>query len=161
MLWRPIKRVQDEQDGVVLIEALLVIPILTILTFGILEFGNMMWQRQQLQVGVRDAARYWSRCRDTINSEVTACNETVARNIAFYGNPDGTGNLRVPGWGPAIAGSSLSLDPAKGAFEGTPGPEDIVRVVGAFNYIGSPVYNTILEGVITVSWETEMRHIGW
>ncbi|MBE0454142.1 MAG: pilus assembly protein [Roseovarius sp.] len=155
------RRFHKEQDGVVLVEALLIIPVLTILTFGILEFGNMMWQRQQLQVGVRDAARYWSRCRDTINMQVTACNETVARNIAFYGNPGGTGNLRVPGWGPGTAGASLTFDPPKGSFEGTPGPEDIVRVAGAFNYIGSPVYDTILGGVITISWETEMRYIGW
>lgn len=161
MLWPPMKRFHDNQDGVVMVEALLLIPVLTLLTFGILEFGNMMWQRQQMQVGVRDAARYWSRCRNTINTQVTGCNEDVARNIAFYGNPAGTGNLRVPGWGPGIAGASLGLEPAKGSFEGMPGPEDKVAAEGRFNYDGSPLYDTILSDTISIGWRTEMRHIGW
>ncbi|MBT8458711.1 MAG: pilus assembly protein, partial [Boseongicola sp.] len=59
------RKIAKEQDGVVLVEALLALPILSLITFGILEFGNVMWQRQQLQVGVRDAARYWTRCRPT------------------------------------------------------------------------------------------------
>ena len=83
-------------EGALLTEALIVVPVVTIFAVGILEFGNVFWQRHQVQVGVRDAARYWSRCRGT--APFNTCTQDIARNLAFYGNPAGTGAPRVPGW---------------------------------------------------------------
>lgn len=60
MLSQSAENLLRDQNGIVQVETLLVVPLLT---FGIFELGNMMWQRQQLQVGVRDGARHQRRCR--------------------------------------------------------------------------------------------------
>lgn len=151
------KYVKDEK-GAVLVEAILAFPVLTILTFGMLEFGNVMWERQQLQSGVRDAARYWSRCRPVTAQYSSTCDEATARNIAFYGNPGGTGNPRVPGWNDA---AEISISPAKASLSNAPTQDDIVRVTGTVTYQGSPVMSALMSGGITISSSTEMRSIGW
>ena len=141
----------EDQHGVIFVEALLVFPILIMLTFGILEFGNIMWQRQQVQVGVRDAARYWSRCR----TDVDTCNN-IARNIAFYGTP-GVGSVpRVPGWDSA---SELEISPDM--LPTTPANDDIVTVIGKVPYSGSPVFSRIFSKGITLNYAYEIRYIGW
>lgn len=152
MLSQPGKNLLRDQNGVVLVETLLAVPLLTLLTFGILEYGNMMWQRQQLQVGVRDAARYWSRCRPSFHD----CSAETARNIAFYGNPAGTGNPRVPGWD---AAADLTISPSSPTT--TPSASDIVIVSGAVTYQGSPVFNAVLDDPVTIGYWTTMRYLGW
>jgi len=145
------KDLSDDQHGVIFVEALLVLPILILLTFGILEFGNIMWQRQQVQVGVRDAARYWSRCR----TDVDTCNN-IARNIAFYGTPDAGSVPRVPSWDSA---SQLTISP--NALPTTSADDDIVTVSGAVTYAGSPVFSRIFSNSITLNYAYEVRYIGW
>ena len=56
-----VKKLARHDDGVVLTETLIALPVLILISLTFVEFGNMMWQRQQLQAGVEDAARYWSR----------------------------------------------------------------------------------------------------
>lgn len=145
------KDLSDDQHGVIFVEALLVLPILILLTFAILEFGNIMWQRQQVQVGVRDAARYWSRCR----TDVDTCND-IARNIAFYGTPAAGLTPRVPGW---ELPDQLTIDPA--TLPTTPADDDIVTVAGAVTYAGSPVFSRIFSNSITLNYTYTIRYIGW
>lgn len=152
MLSRTARKLRQDQDGVILVETLLAVPLLTLLTFGILEYGNMMWQRQQLQVGVRDAARYWSRCRPSFHN----CSADTARNIAFYGNPAGSGSPRVPGWD---ATSELTISPETPST--TPGAGDIVVVRGTVIYQGSPVFNAVLDAPVPIGYWTTMRYFGW
>ena len=90
---------KDNEDGVVLVEVLLALPFLTLLTIGILEFGNVFWQREKLATGLRDASRYLARCPVAATFDC----EIVARNLAFYGTVDGAGPLRVPNWSPQTA----------------------------------------------------------
>ncbi|MDU8928275.1 pilus assembly protein [Alisedimentitalea sp. MJ-SS2] len=149
---------RKDERGAVLIEALVAFPVLTILSFGLLEFGNLMWQRQQLQVGVRDAARYWSRCRPVSLDFASTCNQVTARNIAFFGNPNGGGNLRVPGWNEA---SEITFSPAKSGLSSFPEPDDIVKVTGTVTYLGSPAFSALLSNSITITASAEMRSIGW
>ena len=113
------RRFFRNEQGAVLAEALIAFPVLTVLSFGLLEFGNLMWQRQQLQSGVRDAARYWSKCRPATVNYAATCNETTARNIAFYGDPRGAGygQLRVPGWDNS---SEITFTPDKTGLESFP-----------------------------------------
>lgn len=148
----PARNITQDERGVVLVEALLALPLLSLLTFGILEFGNMLWQRQQLQVGVRDAARYWSRCRPSFHN----CSPEIARNIAFYGNPAGVGNPRVPGWD---AVSELVITP--GSPPTTPSASDIVLVRGTVTYQGSPLFNAVLSQPVSIEYWTTMRYLGW
>lgn len=150
--WRHRFWVND--DGAIFVETLLAVPVLSLLTFGILEFGHLMWQRQQLQIGVRDAARYWSKCRD-----FESCSADTARAIAFHGHPDGSGPLRVPGW---YQDSQLILTPAtKADLPQTPGLEDYVQVEGRVVYQGSPLFNAVFSDSIEIGYWATMRHYGW
>lgn len=156
MLARRYENFSTDQKGVVLVEALIALPILIILTVGILEFGNMMWQRQQLQAGVRDAARYWSRCRPLSDgSSFMDCSLANARNIAVFGNPDGIGVERVPGW---TTGSVIIL-PATPST--TPSLSDLVTVSSVTGYQGSPLFGAILSGSISIGHQAQLRYVGW
>ena len=141
-----------DQDGIALTEALIVLPVLIVFTFGILEFGNILVQRQQLQTGVRDAARYWSRCRPDFSN----CSLATARNIAFYGNPAGTGALRVPNWS---EDSMLVITPE--TPPGAPVATDLVEVTGTVNYLQSPVFALLLDGAFSFQYVHRERYIGW
>ncbi len=145
-------RLGREETGAVLAETLLVVPVLTIMTAGVMEFSNMLWQRQQMQIGVRDAVRYWSRCRPTFNP----CTQAIARNIAFYGNPAGTGTLRVPGWD---AASELTLTPV--TPPASPNAASLVTGTGSASYVTSPMFGALNIGAITFTYTYSQRYIGW
>lgn len=160
MRFTGIGQFKGDERGVILIETLLVLPVLLITCFGILEFSNVMWQREQLQIGVRDAARYWSRCTANLpgGAYVATCNEVTARNIALYGNPAGTGQLRVPGWD---AASEIVFTPSHGSLPTTPTAGDLVTVAGAVQYTGTPVTGFVFSNVITLRSTHSERYIGW
>jgi len=150
------------ETGSILVETVVVLPVLTILSIGVLEFGNVLWQRHQLQTGVRDAARYWSRCP---NFTTDAVCEQIAENIAFFGRPDGDRSLhdlRVPGWyqAPGGANDHLTIDPATRPAE--PDLDDVFRVTGAVDYQGSPVIGALgLSGAIKIQYYFEGRYLEW
>ena len=52
-----------ERDGVAMTEAIVAVPFLFLFAVGVLEFGALFWQREQIETGLRDAARYMARCR--------------------------------------------------------------------------------------------------
>ena len=157
MLKRIAKPFFPEERGAVLVETLIVAPVFVLMIFGFVEFGNALWQREQLQAGVRDAARYWSRCRQTVGGAATDCSEAVARNIAFYGSPSpGSSPVnRVPGWDGSPA-NELEILPAKGDLPGDPIRSDLVEVTGRMEYRGF-----LLRGPYEMSYRAEMRYIGW
>lgn len=146
------------REGSVLVETMIAVPVVTILTVGVLEFGNIFWQRQLVQTGVRDAARYWSRCRDSTVQFPAVCNVDIARNIAFYGNPAGTGTLRVPNW---HRPEDLVITPAQGDFPSPPGPADLVTVTGRLLYANSPMFGLLDLEPITLSYTHSERYMGW
>lgn len=146
--------------GAILVETLLVVPVVTIFAIGVVEFGSIFWQRQQLQAGVRDAARYWSRC--TPDPLVSSCSLIKARNIAFYGTPapnvtgcDST-SLRVRGW---CQDNQITIAPNPPPTEF--GAEDVVTVTGTATYTGSPIFGLLQIGNVQFSYTHEERYIGW
>jgi Flp pilus assembly protein TadG len=149
-----------DESGSVLTEALLLLPILTIFSIGVLEFGNVLWQRHQLQTGVRDAARYWSRCHPVQTATIPAfdswCRVEIAQNIAFYGNPEGSGPPRVPGW----------TDPADLTIAPVPQPDhptatDLVTVTGTLEYHGSPLFGALDIPILEIQYTYTERYLGW
>jgi Flp pilus assembly protein TadG len=139
-----------DQGGAVLLEALVVVPFVTLFSVGILEFGNMFWQKEQIETGLRDAARYLARCQ-TAGSFAAACNAAAARNIAFYGTAAGTGTgLRVSGWGPD-AGDIVITEPEDG----------VIRVATAHAYVNSPLFEWLSLDAITIEAYHDERYIGW
>lgn len=51
---------RSDRRGSIAAEFALVIPILLLLSFGIIEFGRVMWVRNSLQSAVEDAARCYA-----------------------------------------------------------------------------------------------------
>lgn len=141
-----------DDDGTILAEALLVIPVVTIFAVGILEFGNVFWQRQLMEVGVRDAARYWSRCKPTFSP----CSLDIAENIALYGNPEGEGSLRVPNWEGEGAVTILPAVPVA-----SPSAADTVVVTGTMEYAPSPVFGFLNISGVSISYTHQERYYGW
>ncbi|MCI2400419.1 pilus assembly protein [Aliiroseovarius sp. N1Y82] len=128
------------------------------MTLAILEFGNVLWQRQQVQTGVRDAARYWARCKPVVPSFASNCTIDKARNVAFYGNPEGTPPRRIPNWGQA---SQLTILPTKANLPGAPTETDLVYVRAELDYSGSPLFNLLALGTVTIVYAQYQRYIGW
>jgi Flp pilus assembly protein TadG len=155
--------------GAILVEALIVVPVVTIFAVGLLEFGNVFWQRQQMQAGVRDAARYMSRCNlsPTFQTGTTpSCSLDIARNIAFYGAPSATGRfLRVPNWKDADDLTFFYHDRAtntsSAAAPTAPDSRDLVVVQGKLDYAGSPLIQMLQIEPIRITYQYMQRYTSW
>ncbi|CUH74913.1 Flp pilus assembly protein TadG [Tritonibacter multivorans] len=153
-----LSRFRRSDSGGVLAEGMIVFPVMILFTFGMLEFGSVLWHREQVQTGVRDAARYWSRCRQSAGDYTTGCSEQIARNIAFYGTPSpivGTTTLRVPGWDGSPV-TELVITPEKSALPTSPEIDDVVQVTGQLSYQGF----LYLRGK-PIRYRAEMGFVGW
>ncbi|MDA5093101.1 pilus assembly protein [Aliiroseovarius sp. KMU-50] len=146
------------EKGSIFVESLLVLPLITLLSVGILEFGNVLWQRHQVQTGVRDAARYWARCKPNVVGYTSNCSMTKARNIAFYGNPQGTGALRVPNW---QSDSQLTILPAKTDLPPSPNNGDKVYAKAELDYAGSPLFALLRINTVRIEYAHYQRYLGW
>ncbi|SDA90679.1 TadE-like protein [Sinorhizobium sp. NFACC03] len=140
---------RSREDGAVLTEALVAVPFVTLFAAGILEFGNIFWQRMQIDAGLRDAGRYMSRCRPRPDPEPTC--EEMARKIAFYGTQASGTVLRVPGWGDDL--DDITIIPLN--TDGT------IRVQTVHVYQSSPVFAWLGIDEITITSFHEERYIGW
>lgn len=150
---RPFRRFRSGEDGAVLTEALIAIPFVTLFAAGILEFGNIFWQRMQIDAGLRDAGRYLARCRQASGTYTPTCSQATAKLIAFYGtqSPASGANLRVTGWGPALADITIIPVDADGT----------ITVQTSHLYESSPIFSWLGIDQITISSSHEERYIGW
>lgn len=141
-------RFRSSDDGGAMAEALLALPVLILLTVGVLEFGSLFWQREQIETGLRDASRYMARCRHD-----TATCETVARNLAYYGSVTALANSRVPDWIPG--GSPISFS------EATSASQTIVTASTTHQLVDSPLFSILgIDEITITSWHNQ-RVIGW
>ena len=143
----------QKEDGAVLAEALLAVPFVTLFAAGILEFGNIFWERMQIDAGLRDAGRYLSRCRPTSPTYSANCSTATAKLIAFYGTqaPAEGASLRVQGWGPDLADITVIPVDADGT----------VTVQTAHLYETSPLFAWLGIDAITINSSHEERYMGW
>ncbi len=142
------------ESGVVMTEAILAVPFITLLSVGVLEFGAVLWEREQIQTGLRDAARYVARCRTSAsNPAVPASCEGYARNLAYTATIDGSGSLRVAGW---TAGTSnvVFTYPALGGDNG-------VTATTTHQMITSPLFGFLGIDALTVTLAHTQRKVGW
>ncbi|TCU14790.1 TadE/TadG family type IV pilus assembly protein [Rhizobium sullae] len=108
-----LERFRHDTQGAVLTEALIVVPFIVFFASGILEFGSIFWEKQIIETGLRDAARFVARCQsaETFNAacrdkanDGTVAGKTVAARIAFYGTADEDATaLRWCRWRPVAA----------------------------------------------------------
>lgn len=143
-----VRRFLISNDGAAMTEALLALPVLILLTVGVLEFGSLFWQREQIETGLRDAARYMARCRHD-----TATCQTVARNLAYYGSVAALANPRVPDWVPV--GSPITFSEATGATQ------TIVTASTTHQLVDSPLFSILGVDEMTITSWHDQRVIGW
>lgn len=141
-------RFRKENEGGAMVEALLALPVLTMLAFGMLEFGSMFWQREQIETGLRDAARYMARCRH----ENDTC-EATARNLAYYGSVAAQPQPRVPNWVPAE--SPITFQERSGEIQ------TVVTATTTHQLVNSPLFGFLGIDEITITSWHDQRVIGW
>ncbi|TPK34269.1 pilus assembly protein [Mesorhizobium sp. B2-5-4] len=149
-------RFHRDERGAVLAEALIIVPFVTLFSVGILEFGNMFWEKEQIETGLRDAARYLSRCQPSnpLSGYVSQCSQAVARRIAYYGTSDPAAtDLRVSGWDPS--GSAIDFATV------TRAGKQVVVASTSHAYSSSPLFGWLGIGNITIEAYHEERYIGW
>lgn len=141
-------RLRKENEGGAMVEALLALPVLTMLAFGMLEFGSMFWQREQIETGLRDAARYMARCRH----EADTC-ETTARNLAYYGSVAAQAQPRVPNWLPVESPITF--------LETSGETQTVVTASTTHQLVNSPLFGFLGIDEITITSWHDQRVIGW
>jgi Flp pilus assembly protein TadG len=104
---------REGECGAALLEFTLCATIFLFVIFGTLEFGRMLWVHNALTDATRRAARY-AVTRGKSNDETSEA-QTAIKNVAVYGNPDGTGTPLVDGLTPGKVKIVFSDDYALGA----------------------------------------------
>lgn len=141
----------SETDGAALVEALIIVPVMTVFMVGILEFGVLLHTKSQAEAGVHDASRYLARC----NLSSSICQD-VAKNLAVYGRVDSESAVpRTSSW----SSEPVQIEPVSGTTSA--GVDYTVwRVSGAFDYDGSPMIELIGVDQMPVWAKHEERSIG-
>ncbi|APG85560.1 hypothetical protein SAMCCGM7_Ch2823 [Sinorhizobium americanum CCGM7] len=147
------------EEAAVLTETIIVVPFVTLFAAGILEFGNLFWERMQIDAGLRDAGRYLARCRPESATFESKCNVATAKRIAFYGTQSSAATrLRVPGWGLNIGDITVPVD-AEGNL--TVDLDGTFTISTTHQYKSSPIFAWLGIGDITISAAHEQRYMGW
>lgn len=75
------RRLHSDRRGSIAAEFALVIPLLLLMSFGIIEFGRTMWVRNSLQSAVEDAARCYAlkrpECATAADVEIYAASKAM------------------------------------------------------------------------------------
>lgn len=159
-----LSRFRTSERGAILVEALLVVPVITLFALAVVEFGFIFWERQQLQAGVRDAARYLSRCNVAAASASTPmCSTDKATAIAtsyFYPTGPTAGAVvnRMPGT--VLPTISYAFDPATPQFRDMV-PGTTITVTGTFSHFQSPAFSLLRLPAVPLTYRYSMRYIGW
>lgn len=86
-----LKRLARNERGVQLAELAIVLPLFLILFASTAEFGRFFYEYSTLAKAARSGARYLAA------AEVSGNEDTRAKNIVVYGNPEGTGSPVIKG----------------------------------------------------------------
>ena len=104
---------REGERGAALVEFALCATIFLAVIFGVLEFGRMLWVHNALADATRRAARY-AVTRGKSNEPSSEIQQAI-RNVAVYGNPEGSGNPLVDGLAPGQVLITFSDDYGLGA----------------------------------------------
>lgn len=152
-----------DRRGAALVEMTVLLPFLLVLCAGVFEFGSLFYQKMLVETGVRDAARYLSRCT------LAECSEAKAINIAVYGDPAG-GTARVTGWNVGDISVTYvpfsNIDPDGNKLYRGGATIQVVRVSTTYSYVGGGLLAFLQNlGIVTspidINVAHEQRVIGW
>jgi hypothetical protein len=103
-------RLRRDRDGASLLEFTVVLPFLIAFGFGVLEFGNALYQYHMVTTGVRDAGRYLgSMDKDGVDAVENAKRIAVCGEVREEACED-EGHKRVPWWPADIADIEDALE---------------------------------------------------
>jgi len=100
-----IKRFWRSKEGTPSVEFALYLPILVLILVGVSEFGRAVMQSTILEKSLRSGALYAARS----NLPLSAASLAEIQNVVQNGNPDGTGNFLIDGWGDTSASITISV----------------------------------------------------
>lgn len=86
-----IKRLARNERGIQMVELAIVLPIFLMLFATTAEFGRFFYEYSTLAKATRAGSRY------LVTVGVDANEDTRAKNIVVYGNPEGTGSPVIKG----------------------------------------------------------------
>lgn len=113
---KPWRAIGADEEGVALIELAVVLPVLAVLSLGIMEFSNFYYKYQLVQNGVRDAARY---AASLPYAPTDATQNGRIKNVAVTGQPSG-GSRRISWWtttNVTVSWTTVSNPPLSGGLQ--------------------------------------------
>ena len=84
-----LKNFKSDERGAALVEFAIAATLLCASIFGALEVGRLLWMHNSLVDATRRAARY------AVNRDMGGASQLAAKNMAVYGNTEGTGQPLV------------------------------------------------------------------
>ena len=144
---------RDENGGVIA-EAGLLLPLFISAGLGTLDLSNLMLQNHKLESQLSMASSYLSRSSDPTNWE------TVAKQLAVTGTKDGSGNVKIKGWSTGdITITYQAVANSNGEYRGD---EDIriVTVSSNVDYKGFGLLSSVIPNGIQLNASVEERLIG-
>ena len=164
MFRRLLIRLGPDSRGAAMVEMAMLMPFLMLLAGGVFEFGAFFYQYQQVQAGVRDAARYMSRVTDTSMSVipcdplVLATKVTNAKKIAVMGLIGGT-SKRVSWWDEpnvTVDYATVIANPLISGYPSYRGPTAGIRIINVSTSVAYPGVGFL--GMLGVSPTVTLSH---
>lgn len=123
---RPLSSFRRDESGGPLAELAMIVPLMSLLTFGMIEFGYLLYQQHILTKGVQEAARFVARapaiteggtCPPTGGALATVTG--AAANVAATGRAAG-GTTRLANFTASSVSISVSCASGAGLITSTP-----------------------------------------
>lgn len=102
---RHLARLLRHRGGASATEFALALPVVVLLLTGVTEVGRMLYQSSALEKGVRAGALYAGR----VEAPVSAADLNAAANVVKTGDPNGSGDYRLPGFSDPAAKVNVSV----------------------------------------------------
>lgn len=149
------RRLKPDEGGSIVVEFAIMLPVLMLLSSGLIEVGRAYIQASAVQKGVRAAALFAARAATPLSN----VDKQRAENLARTGTVDGSGALLVPGWGGA--GATIDITATSTFSVGTQALP-IIRVEASVPF--QPVLPNVFAltgfGSHTISVRHEQAYVG-
>lgn len=143
-------RFLHNQDGAVIVEAALALPVLILLGLGAADYSNLLMSHHKMQSGVTHAGNYLARSRAPVAVENTA------KNLAVTGQTAG-GTARLRNW--TVADITISYKNQanySGQYRGDTTIQT-VQVSTSLAYKGLGIVNAVSRGPVIMTDTFEAR----